>query len=619
LEERRPAQIGSGTHLPQEPLTVPSRQHLVRALTIGASAVAVVLAALLLVTVAQAGRILPGTTVAGIDVGGRDVSSAQRLLAPALERETGRPIAVSAPGQRILLRPREAGLSLDAAATAEAASARGRTADIPALAARLTASLRRVEVAPRGSVDEQQLQAWITATADRIERQPSVGEVSIDPATLAVRWSGPVGGVMVDRVASADRLRAALLDPDVDRVELVTSLSPPPSTFAHIEQVASLITEALDGPFVLHHQERRLVIDPEVLAGLIVVTGAIVDGELHPVIDVPVDRVRAALGEVGRSTFDRPAVDAHFLTERPPSVELRALSSVTFVPVPTDIAVERGVSQVVFAATRTAARIAELVTTGRRVAPAGVIERGPRLTTAAALEGRPTHLLGTFTTAHAADTERAINIRLLADLLDDRLIAPGEEFSVNGASGPRRCEDGFVPAGTIIRGELVDTCGGGVSQFGTTILNAAFFAGLPLEQWQPHSFFISRYPAGREATLSFPELDVRFLNDTPGWLVLRTAHTPDSITVSLYGVPTWESVRADHGDPRDPTTFSEVIRVAPDLGPGSQRVVQSGGDGFTLSVSRTRTPLDATADASVERWTTVYLPQQRVVEVSPTD
>jgi vancomycin resistance protein YoaR len=605
---------------------VPSHQHLIRALLVGASAVAVTIAALLLVAIAQTGRILPGTAVVGVDVGGRDVPSAQRLIAPALERETGRPIAVSAPGQRILLRPRDAGLTLDARATADAAFARGRTGDIAAAVARLTAPLRSVDVAPlhsvdvapRGSVDEQRLQAWVAETADRIERGPSVGEVSIDPSTLAVRSHGPSGGVVVDRAASADRLRVALLDPHVDRVELVTSLTTPPSTFADIEEVASRIAQALEGPLVLHHEERRLSVDPQVLAGLITVAGTTVDGALRPTILVPADRVRAALGTVGRATFDRPAVDARFLTERAPSVELRDLSSVTFRPVPTDVPIVPGASFVAFDATRTAAQVAELVTTGRRVAPADVFERDPMLTTASALEGRPTHLLGTFTTAHPAGTARTINIRLLADLLDDRLIAPGEEFSVNGTSGPRRCEDGFVPAGTIIRGELVDTCGGGVSQFGTTILNAAYFAGLPLEQWQPHSFFISRYPAGREATLNYPELDVRFLNDTAGWLVLRTAHTPDSITVSLYGVPTWESVRADHGEPRDPTTFSEVIRVAPDLRPGARRVIQSGGNGFTVTVSRTRTPLDAAMERSVERWTTVYLPQQRIVEVGPT-
>jgi len=583
-----------------------------------ATVLAVAIAALILVAIAQAGRILPGTVVAGVDIGGRDVWSAQRLLATALEREAGRPIAISAPGQRILLRPREAGLVLDAGATADAAFARGRASTVPAVVARFVASLRSVEVVPRGNVDELRLQAWVAATADRIERGASVGEVTIDPETLAVRSSGPVGGVVVDRAASADRLRAALLDPDVDRVELVTSLTPPPSSFGDIEHVASRIAQALEGPLVLHHEERRLSVEPAVLAGLIVVASTMVDGEVRPVIDVPADRVRAALSSIGRATFDRSAVDARFLTERPPSIELRDLSSVTFIPIPTDVPVQPGTSRVAFDSTRTATQIAELVATGRRVAPADVYERDPSLTTAAALEGRPTHLLGTFTTAHPAGTARTINIRLLADLLDDRLIAPGEEFSVNGTSGPRRCEDGYVPAGTIIRGELVDTCGGGVSQFGTTILNAAFFAGLPLQQWQPHSFFISRYPPGREATLNYPELDVRFLNDTTGWLVLRTAHTPDSITVTLYGVPTWGSVRADHGDPRNPTTFTEVIRVAPDLRPGTQRVVQSGGNGFTLTVGRTRTPRDAAAEVSVERWTTVYLPQQRIVEIGPT-
>jgi hypothetical protein len=602
-----------------------------RVLRITAGALSVTVALLLLVTIGQAGRILPGTVVAGVDVGGRDVASARRILSPALEREAARPIAVSAPGQRILLRPRDAGLLLDTAATVDAAFARGRTTSLTSVIARVSAPLRPVALAPRGTVDVALLLAWVEATADRLDREPDVGDLSIDAETLEVRIRGPVGGVRIDRAASADRLRAALLDPQVDRVELVASVVLPPSSFADIEVLAERVGLALEGPLVLHHEERRLSIEPQVLAGLLVLASEPVDGRsagaptgateglsdvrLRPVLTVPRERVRSELGPVGRATFDRVAGDARFVTERPPPVELRDLSSVTFWPVPTEVPIVPSTSRVAFDPARTAAQISELVSDGRRIAPADLFERDPAITTEAALAGRPTHLLGTFTTAHAAGAARTINIRLLADLLDDRLIAPGEEFSVNGVSGPRRCEDGFVPAGTIIRGELVDTCGGGVSQFGTTILNAAFFAGLTLEQWQPHSFFISRYPAGREATLSYPELDVRFVNDTDGWLVLRTAHTPDSITVSLYGVPRWESVRADHGEPRAPTTFTEVVRVAPDLRPGARRVVQSGGNGFTLTVTRTRTALDPASAPAVERWTTVYRPQQRIVEV----
>lgn len=594
---------------------MPSSQRIVRPLLAVTGALTLCIAFGVLVVNAQSGRILPGTVVAGVDLGGQDVAGARRLLTPALERESGRPLAVSAPGERVLLRPREAGLVLDVPSTADAAFARGRSPTASAVVARLTAPLRTVTVAPRGSVDEVALQRWIADTADRLERAPHVGGLRIATDPFEVTTDGPVGGVRIDRRASADRLRAALLDPEVTRIELVVTTPPPPSTYRDIERLADLVLRALDGPLVLHHEERRLIIEPDVLAGLLTVGSTVSDGRERPVLLVPVDRVDASLGVVGRTAFDRAPRDARFITQRPPPSELRELSSVEFRPVLTDVPIVLGVTRVEFDPRLTAAQITELVSTGRRIAAADVIELDPGLSTASALAGRPTHLIGTFTTVHAADTARTINIRLLADLLDDRMIAPDEAFSVNAVSGPRRCEDGFVPAGTIVRGELVDTCGGGVSQFGTTILNAAFFAGVPLEQWRPHSFFISRYPAGREATLNYPELDVRFRNDTDGWIVLRTDHTPDSITVSLYGVPMWSSVRADHGEPRAPRPFTEVVRDVTDLRPGALRVVQSGGDGFTLTVSRTRTPPDDAAEGSVERWTTVYLPQQRIIEV----
>jgi vancomycin resistance protein YoaR len=68
-------------------------------------------------------------------------------------------------------------------------------------------------------------------------------------------------------------------------------------------------------------------------------------------------------------------------------------------------------------------------------------------------------------------------------------------LSLNGepASGRRRA--GFVADGAIVDGVLTDEVGGGVSQFATTLFNAAFFAGLPILEHKPHSFYISRYPA----------------------------------------------------------------------------------------------------------------------------
>jgi hypothetical protein len=605
---------------------VPSTRTVVRArlATLVAVGVVAALASILfLLMVAQAGRILPNTIVAGVDVGGLEPNAARRVLAPALDRAALRPLDVSAPGERIVIARAEIGLHLDVDATIEAAFARGRTRSLTSLVARYGAPLRRDHITPSGTVDEQLLQEWLGAMAGRLERAADVGDVLVDPVTLAVSIRGPQGGLAIDREVTADRLRSALFDLDVDRVSVAATTTLPTPTRVELERIAGEITTALQGPIVLHHAERRLVIEPEVLAGMLSVTTVMESGAPVPRLQVTESAVRSALLEAGRATFDRSAVDARFVTERVPPTTLATLGTVTFRPVEIEIPLVPGITSTAFLPSRTAAQIAALVREGRRIAEADLLEREPALSTAAALAGRPTHLMGTFTTFHPAATARTINIRLLADLLDDRTIAPGQEFSINGTSGPRRCEDGFVLAGTIIRGELIDTCGGGVSQFGTTTLNAAFFAGVPLLQWQPHSFSISRYPAGREATLNYPELDVRFENDTDGWIVLRTAHTPESITVSLYGVPRWESVRAEHGDFRAPTDFTEIVRETTDLRPGARRVVQAGGGGFTTTVGRVRVPLlqesDGPAPAepapSVERWTTVYRPQMRIVEV----
>ncbi|MDX1450476.1 MAG: VanW family protein, partial [Acidimicrobiia bacterium] len=75
---------------------------------------------------------------------------------------------------------------------------------------------------------------------------------------------------------------------------------------------------------------------------------------------------------------------------------------------------------------------------------------------------------------------------------------------------------------------------GGISQFATTFFNAAFFAGLELEEYQSHSIYISRYPYGREATLSFPKPDLVVRNTTLYPVLIWTSYTDTSITVSLY-------------------------------------------------------------------------------------
>lgn len=143
-------------------------------------------------------------------------------------------------------------------------------------------------------------------------------------------------------------------------------------------------------------------------------------------------------------------------------------------------------------------------------------------------------LIGEYTTRHRCCESRVTNIHRIADLTRGILIAPGETFSVNDTVGRRTRDKGFVEGGVIQDGEFTTDIGGGVSQYATTLFNAAFFGGLDIPVYKAHSKYISRYPFGREATLSYPGVDLKIRNNTPHGVVIWPTYTDTSITVQLW-------------------------------------------------------------------------------------
>src|SRR2546422_4255975 len=148
-----------------------------------------------------------------------------------------------------------------------------------------------------------------------------------------------------------------------------------------------------------------------------------------------------------------------------------------------------------------------------------------------------TGIVGSYETLYGGDANRIHNVQLVAHLVDDKLIAPGATFSFNGTTGERSAEKGFLVAPVIINGELQNGLGGGVCQVSTTVFNAAYEAGLPITARTNHALFISHYPLGRDATVNYPDTDLRFVNDTGRWLLVRTLVGSDALTVRLYGTP----------------------------------------------------------------------------------
>lgn len=143
-------------------------------------------------------------------------------------------------------------------------------------------------------------------------------------------------------------------------------------------------------------------------------------------------------------------------------------------------------------------------------------------------------LVGEFTTYYTPGQSRVTNIRRIAELVQGAIIAPGQRWSVNDYVGRRTEEKGFVDGGVIYLGKFQKDVGGGVSQFATTLFNAAFFAGLDFGEYQAHSIYLSRYPYGREATISYPHPDLQLINNTPYSMLLWPTSTEESVTVQIY-------------------------------------------------------------------------------------
>ncbi|MBT8202297.1 MAG: VanW family protein, partial [Acidimicrobiia bacterium] len=222
-----------------------------------------------------------------------------------------------------------------------------------------------------------------------------------------------------------------------------------------------------------------------------------------------------------------------------------------------------------------------------------------------------------FTTFHPCCQPRVTNIQRMADLVDGVIVLPGEEFSLNEHVGMRTIENGFVEAPMILRGEFVPSVGGGVSQFATTLFNAMFFGGYEDVYHQPHSYYFSRYPEGREATVSFPNPELIFRNDTAAAILIKTEYTDESITVKFFGDNEGRQV-SDSLSPRRNERGPATDYVADaSVTPGSQVVIDRGTTGWTVTVGRTITYEDGSE--RTEEWDWTYRPQPRVVRVHPCE
>ena len=196
--------------------------------------------------------------------------------------------------------------------------------------------------------------------------------------------------------------------------------------------------------------------------------------------------------------------------------------------------------------------------------------------------------ISSFTTDMGPSSSNRIhNVQLMADYIDGTIVRPGEVFSFNGSVGPRTVERGFREGQMIIGSLLLPSIGGGVCQTATTLFNNAFDLGLPLVERHNHSFYISHYPMGRDAAVSWGGPDFSFRNDLKTGLLIKTSYTSSTLTFSFYGSDPGRKIVSSTGPRvnwRSPQTTYAYDPYAP---AGSVRTVAgSNQSGFDVTVGR---------------------------------
>src|SRR5206468_8402950 len=186
-----------------------------------------------------------------------------------------------------------------------------------------------------------------------------------------------------------------------------------------------------------------------------------------------------------------------------------------------------------------------------------------------------------------SSSNRIHNVHLMADYIDGTIVKPGRVFSFNREVGPRTTGRGFLEGQMIVGSLTLPSIGGGVCQTATTLFNNAFDLGLPVLERHNHGYYLSHYPLGRDATVSWGGPDLKFRNDLDHAILIKTSYTDSTLTFSFYGTNPHRRVVAETGPKlnwRQPTISYALDPNAP---PGSVRTESGSGElGFDVTVHR---------------------------------
>ena len=500
----------------------------------------------------------PKTTIEGVEVGGLSAADAEAKLTTELADRAGAPLTVTAGEHTLTRSPEELGLGVDAAASV-AQAITGKSFDPRVIWDNLTGGDAHDAVV---TVDDAALAATASELAQLVDTEPTNADLAMveGKPTLAEG----VDGLALNVPATGEALSEAYLT--TTDVAAVVDVREPDITTAEAQQVLNdQATPALSAPITVTAGDKTFEVVPEMIAAALGFEAA--DGTIRTTLDQDVLMEQASKAMAGLGLTEPK--DARFTFE---GGKPKIIPSVDGMGVGTE-----ELAQVIQDA---------MVKTSDRTATVTISEQKAAFTTEMAEKLGVKEITGEFTTYYPASQYRITNIGKSAGLINGVFLKPGEIFDMNKVLGPRTLARGWAAGGAIDGGRVVERMGGGISQTTTTTFNAMFFAGLEDIYHKPHSLYFSRYPMGREATLDYNSVDMKFKNDTEyGVLMQAFTNNPKpggqgSVTVRVWSTKKYEikatkPVQSNFRDP-GPAIKNDSAICSP----------QSAMRGFTVTYSR---------------------------------
>jgi len=455
-------------------------------------------------------EVMRNVTLAGTEIGGSgrdDLRSTVEELATDLR---GTKVVLDASAFEIETTADEIGLSVDVDATVRSAMAAGRSDPGPWSPIRWVGSFfGEREIPLELTVDRSKVVADVTSREGDRRTTPREPGVKADAEGLALVPGVP--GVAIDLSAVAEALPRTTTSPSrAIRVEAPRSETPPNIADATVAELVDGANATTARDITLTYGSEKSTIEGKRFRpGFRLVAGA--DGAR---LDLDPAHVAKVLDDAMKSSWNATGVTFEIVNGAPVAKPGHDAVVCCTASAPATVAAA------IVAGKTTVAVEARTITAAEGVAQAGLLG--------------VTQVVGEFTTRHPAGQPRVKNIHRISDLTRGVLIPPGATWSVNEFVGRRTAEKGFVNAPVIEQGQYSNDIGGGVSQYATTLFNAAFFAGLDIPEHKAHSIYIERYPFAREATLAYPSVDLKLRNNTPYGVVIWPTYTDTSITVQLW-------------------------------------------------------------------------------------